>query len=67
MSSPATAWTDAGCHDNRSGDDHDGLAVRAASAIGTAVKSGAAAARYLDDPIGRSVAGDKRHGLHSAA
>jgi hypothetical protein len=67
MPSPAAAWTDARYHDNRSGNDDDGLAVRTASAIGTAVKARTAAARYLDHQVGRSVAGGKRHGLHGAA
>lgn len=67
MPSPAAAWTDARYHDNRSGNDDDGLAVRTASAIGTAVKARTAAARYLDHQVGRSVGGGKRHGLHGAA
>ncbi len=67
MPSPATARTDARCHDNRSGNDDDGLAVRTASAIGTAVKARTAAARYPDHHVGRSLAGGKRHGLHGAA
>jgi hypothetical protein len=68
MPSPAAAGTKAGLHDDRSGNDHDGIAtVRAASAIGTAMKARTAAARYLDDQVGRSLPGGKRHGLHGAA
>lgn len=67
MPSPAAARTDAGRHDNSSGNDDDGLAVWTASAGGTAMEAGPAAARYLDDQVGRSLAGGKRHGLHGAA
>ncbi len=67
MPSPAAAWTAAGCHYNRSGNDDNGLTVRTASAIGTAVEAHTAATRHLDDQIGRSLAGGKRHGLHGTA
>ena len=68
MPSPAAAGTKAGLDDHGSGDDHDGIAtVRAASAIGTAMKARTAATLDLDDKIGRSLAGGKRHGLHGAA
>jgi hypothetical protein len=67
MPSSAAAWTDARCHDNRSGNDDNGLAVPSASAIGTAVKARTAAARHLDDHAGRSLARGKRHGLYGAA
>jgi hypothetical protein len=67
MPSPAAAWADAGRHHNRSGNDDNGLAVRTASAVGTAVKTHAAATRHLDDQIGRSLAGGKRHRLRGTA
>jgi len=68
MPPPAAAGTHAGRDNDRSGNDHDGLAtVRAASAVGTAMKARTAAALDLDDKIGRGLAGGKRHGLHGAA
>ena len=67
MPSPAAAGTKAGCHDNRSGNDDDSLAVWTASTVGTAMKARTAAARYPDRQVGQSLAGGKRHGLHGAA
>jgi hypothetical protein len=68
MPSPAATGTKAGCDDDRAGNDHDGLAaVRAASAIGTAVKARTAATLNPDHQVGRSLAGGQRHGLHGAA
>jgi len=66
MPSHATARSCARCDDHGSWNDND-LAVRAASAIGPAMKAGATAARYLDRHAGRGLARCKRHGLHSAS
>jgi hypothetical protein len=62
--SPAAARTGDGRHDDRSGNDDDGLAIRTASAIGTAVEARTAATRHFDDQIGGSLIGRERHGLH---
>jgi hypothetical protein len=67
MPSGATAGTGAGGHDNRSGNDNDVAAVRTASAHRTAVKARTAAAFYLDDHVGPSLARGKRQGLRGAA
>jgi hypothetical protein len=68
MPSPAAAGTKAGLDDDRSGNDHDGIAtVRAASAIGTAMKARTAATLNPDRQVRWSLAGGKRHGLHGAA
>jgi hypothetical protein len=68
MPSRAAAGTAARGHDDRAGNDDDSLAaVRAASAHRTAVKAHTAAAFYLDDHVGRSLAWSKRQGLRSAA
>ena len=66
MPSHATARSCTRCHDHGSGDDNDS-AIRAASAIGPAMKAGATAARDLDRHAGRSLARCKRHGLHGAS
>jgi hypothetical protein len=67
MPSPAAAWPDGRRHHDGPGNNDDGLAVRPASAIGTAVKTHTAATRHLNDQIGRSLLGGKRHGLHGTA
>jgi hypothetical protein len=56
MPSAAAAGTSGG-HDHRSGNDNDGSAVRLASAVGAAMKGRATATSYLDDHVGRSLAG----------
>ena len=66
MPSAAAAGTGGG-HDDRSGNDNDGPAVRLASAVGTAVKARATATRYLDDHVGRSLVRGKRQGLRGAS
>jgi hypothetical protein len=67
MPSCAAAGTAARGHDDRAGNDDDGLAaVRAASAHLTTVKARTAAAFYLDDHVGRSLAWCKRQGLRGA-
>jgi hypothetical protein len=59
MPSGATAGTGAGGHDNRSGNDNDVAPVRTTSTHRTAVKARTAAAFYLDDHVGRSLARGK--------
>jgi hypothetical protein len=66
MPSAAAAGTDGG-HDDRSGNDNDGPAVRLASAVGAAVKARTAAACNLDNHVGRSLARGERQGLRGAA